>query len=38
MFVYSCRKIEGTTVISFDLLPEANMTATVDCVGILKER
>jgi len=31
-------KVDGTTVISFDILPEMNMSATVDCVGILKER
>ncbi|RWS14867.1 nuclear factor of activated T-cells 5-like protein [Dinothrombium tinctorium] len=31
-------KIEGTTVISLDLHPEHNMEATIDCIGILKER
>lgn len=32
------RKIEGTSVITFELLPQHNMQAVVDCVGILKER
>lgn len=36
--ILNFRKVDGTTVISFDILPEMNMSATVDCVGILKER
>ncbi|KFB42537.1 hypothetical protein ZHAS_00010247 [Anopheles sinensis] len=32
------RKLDGTTVIEMQLKPDAAMTATCDCVGILKER
>ncbi|XP_031624806.1 nuclear factor of activated T-cells 5-like isoform X2 [Contarinia nasturtii] len=32
------KKVEGTIVIEIDLKPETDMTATCDCVGILKER
>ena len=38
LFLFLCRKIEGTSVIAFELLPQHNMQAVVDCVGILKER
>ena len=31
-------KIDGTTVINMELLPEYDMQATIDCIGILKER
>lgn len=31
-------KVEGTSVIVMNLLPEHGMQATIDCVGILKER
>lgn len=30
------KKVEGTIVIEIDLKPETDMTATCDCVGILK--
>lgn len=30
------KKVEGTIVIEIDLKPESDMTATCDCVGILK--
>lgn len=30
------KKLEGTIVIEIDLKPENDMTATCDCVGILK--
>lgn len=30
------KKIEGTILIEIDLRPESEMTATCDCVGILK--
>lgn len=30
------KKVEGTIVIEIDLKPESEMTATCDCVGILK--
>lgn len=30
------KKIEGTILIEIDLKPENDMTATCDCVGILK--
>lgn len=32
------KKVEGTMVIEIELKPENDMTATCDCVGILKER
>ncbi|XP_055300308.1 nuclear factor of activated T-cells 5-like isoform X2 [Sitodiplosis mosellana] len=32
------KKVEGTIVIEIDLKPDTDMTATCDCVGILKER
>lgn len=32
------KKLEGTIVIEIELKPENDMTATCDCVGILKER
>lgn len=32
------KKVEGTIVIEIDLKPENDMTATCDCVGILKVR
>lgn len=31
-------KIDGTTVINMELLPEYDMQAVIDCIGILKER
>lgn len=34
----STGKIDGTTVITMELLPEYDMQATIDCIGILKER
>lgn len=30
------KKVEGTILIEIDLKPETDMTATCDCVGILK--
>lgn len=30
------KKVEGTIVIEIDLKPDTDMTATCDCVGILK--
>lgn len=30
------KKVEGTIVIEIDLKPDSDMTATCDCVGILK--
>ncbi|XP_053211107.1 nuclear factor of activated T-cells 5-like isoform X2 [Panonychus citri] len=34
----SFQKVEGTAVITLDLVPENNMQTTIDCIGILKER
>lgn len=32
------KKVEGTILIEIDLKPDSDMTATCDCVGILKVR